>query len=109
MSVLSARILEGREYLNFPPDRMASELGIDVSEYEAFESGETTPSKTQIAAIAWVCGTTPERLRGEDLRAGSDLEEATENGLMTHDDAYEIARFAEFLRVRATADPRESR
>ena len=105
MSVLSDRIREGREYLNFPPELMAERVGIAASDYAAFETGEREPSAPVLARLAWLCGTTLERLRGEDLRADPDIEEAIANGLMTHDDAYEVHRFAEFLRVRATDQP----
>ncbi|MEV0382349.1 hypothetical protein [Nonomuraea sp. NPDC050643] len=110
MSVLSDRIREGREYLNFPPDRMAEELGVMIGEYEAFEAGQAVPSGAQIAAIAWICGTTPGRLHGAHLQAGPDVTGslvcAMSDGPLTHDDVYELARFAEMLRVRATPDPR---
>lgn len=108
MSVLSDRIREAREYLNFPPELMAERTGIAASDYTAFEAGEREPSAPVLARLAWLCGTTPERLRGEDLRADPDLEEAIGNGILTHDDAYEVHRFAEFLRVRWTDEPREA-
>jgi transcriptional regulator with XRE-family HTH domain len=108
MSILSDRIREGREYLNFPPERMAAELGASVAEYVAFESGETVPTGDQLAAIAWLCGTTPERLQGGELRADPRTERAMAGADVTHDDAWEVHRFAEFLKVRATVDPREA-
>lgn len=108
MSILPGRIREGREYLNFPPELMAERIGITASDYASFEAGEREPTAPVLARLAWLCGTTPERLRGEDLSADPDIEKAIANGLMTHDDAYEVRRFAEFLRVRATAEPQEA-
>ena len=104
MSVLSDRIRQEREYINFPPERMAAELGITADEYAAFESGQAAPTDGELSTIAYLCGTTPARLHGEELRADPRLEQVMAGKDLTHDDVYEVHRFAELLRVRAAAD-----
>lgn len=109
MTVLSDRIRQEREYVGYSVAELAGRLGIPAGEFEAFETDAAEPPAADLARIAWLCGTTRERLHGEDLRAGPDIEEATENGLMGHDEAYELLRFAELLRVRKTDEPQASR
>lgn len=98
MSILSDRIRQEREYVGFSVDDMAAKLGIAAGEYAAFEADEVEPSDSQLSTIACLCGTTPDRLRGEDLRADPRVEQLLAAKRLTHEDAYEVHRFAEFLR-----------
>lgn len=98
MSVLSDRIRQERQYVGYSVAELAGKLGIPAGEFEAFETGEAEPTDNQLTNIACLCGTTPDRLRGEDLRADPRIEQMIKAESLTHADVYELHRFAEFLR-----------
>lgn len=98
MSVLSDRIRQERQYAGYTPTEMAARLGIGVGEYAAFEADEAEPSDSLLSTIACLCGTTPDRLRGEDLQADPRVERLLRAKRLTHEDVYEVHRFAEYLR-----------
>jgi transcriptional regulator with XRE-family HTH domain len=98
VSILSDRIRQERQYVGYSIDEMATKLGITPAEFAAFEEGEIEPTDAQLSTIARLCGTTPDRLRGEDLRADPRVDQLLRAKRLTHEDAYEVHRFAEYLR-----------
>lgn len=104
MSVLSDRIRQERQYVGYTPAEMAAKLGIPEGEYAAFEADEAEPSDSVLSTIARLCGTTPDRLRGEDLQADPRVERLLRAKRLTHEDVYEVHRFAEYLRCAPRGD-----
>ena len=98
MSILSERIQEERNWVGYPPGVAAKKLGLTREEYAAFETGDVEPTDNQLTNIARLFGTTPDRLRGEDLRADPRIEQLLASKRVTAEDAYEVHRFAEFLK-----------
>lgn len=97
---LAERIREEREWLGFSCEQAAEKLGVELADVEAWESGGLVPTAEQVQRMAALFGLSVERLYGaplvEDLGGvllcgGKDL---------THEDRYQVARFAEFLRHR---------
>jgi transcriptional regulator with XRE-family HTH domain len=77
-----ARARERRADLSITLDRMATELGVELDAYEAFEHGEPTLGSAELRALASVLGlTADELLLGDELahvllRANDDAETA---------------------------------
>lgn len=94
---LAERIRGERDWLGLPRDLVAELVGVDLATVEAWEAGALVPSEDQVALLAGLFGLSVERLHGaplvEDiggvLMCGGDP---------THDDQYEVVRFAEYLR-----------
>jgi DNA-binding XRE family transcriptional regulator len=98
MSILSERIQQERNWVRYTPGMVAKHLGISREEYTAFEQGDTEPTDNQLTNLACLFGTTPDRLRGECLRADPRVERLLAAKNITAEDAYEVHRFAEYLR-----------
>ena len=97
MSALGDRIREEREYMGYPPARLAEALGIDEQDYMAFEIGAEEPSPDQLARIARLCGTTVDRLHGAPMPTSPWADRLAATGRLSDDDVWELHRFAEFL------------
>lgn len=98
MSILSERLQQERNWVGYTPGTVAKHLGISREQYAAFESGDTEPTDNQLTNLACLFGTTSDRLRGEDLRADPRVERLLASKNVTAEDAYEVHRFAEYLR-----------
>ncbi len=94
---LAKRIREEREWLGADCGQCADMLGDQVETVEAWEAGGSVPTGEQMVRLTDVLGLSVERLHGAPLveNVGGAL---MCGGDPTHDDLYELIRFAEYLR-----------
>ena len=95
---LAERIREEREWLGFSCEQAAEKLGVDLSDVEAWESGEAEPTGDQVKRLTRLFGLPKERLRGAPLVVNTGLAYMCGGRNLTHEDLYQVARFTEFLR-----------
>lgn len=96
---LAARLKSERDYLGLSQEQVAKVLGIPRAAVSAIETGRRKVSSVELARLAALFGTSPDRLLGAELeRDPTDVQlyRATQS-LSDHDKA-QVLRFAEFLR-----------
>jgi transcriptional regulator with XRE-family HTH domain len=92
------RIRDEREWCGFTRAQVAKKLNLPEATIEAFEAGTQEPTAEQVAALAALFGTTPDRLRGEPLAEEPTMAILCGSKDITAEDRYQVMRFAEFLR-----------
>ncbi|NMO04516.1 helix-turn-helix transcriptional regulator [Gordonia sp. TBRC 11910] len=95
---LAERLRSEREYLGMSQDQVARVLGLPRAAVSAFETGRRKVSSGELARLAALYGTTPNRLLGSEGLVDdrtTQLFRAT-NKLSDHDKD-EVLRFVEFL------------
>jgi len=106
---IGERIREEREWCGFTRTYVAQALGVTEVIVGAFEDGTAMPTADQRAQLHLLLGLAPGRLAGrplvEDLPPGTI---ACGPGPVTHEDRYQVARFAEFLRYSSSAARKEA-
>ena len=95
---LAERLRSEREYLGMSQDQVARVLELPRAAVSAFETGRRKVSSGELARLAALYGTTPNRLLGSEAPADdrtTKLFRAT-NKLSDHDKD-QVLRFVEFL------------
>lgn len=95
---LAERLRSEREYLGMSQDQVARVLELPRAAVSAFETGRRKVSSGELARLAALYGTTPNRLLGSEMLADdrtTKLFRAT-NKLSDHDKD-QVLRFVEFL------------
>lgn len=95
---LAERLRSEREYLGLSQDQVARALNLPRAAVSAFETGRRKVSSVELARLAKLYGTTPDRLLGSE--APSDertaaLFRATKK--LSDNDKDQVLRFVEFL------------
>lgn len=101
---LASRLREEREYLGMSQDQVAAALSLPRAAVSAFETGRRKVSSAELAKLARLYGTTPDRLLGADTAVdekATRLFRAAKN--LSDHDKDQVLRFVEFLHgVEAT-------
>ena len=97
-SRLAERIREEREWLGTTREKVAEMLGVELAAVTAWESGEAEPTGDQVEQLARLFHLPVERLHGAPLVVDPKLSYVCGGKDLTHEDLYEVARFAEYLR-----------
>jgi transcriptional regulator with XRE-family HTH domain len=95
---LASRLREEREYLGMNQDQVAAALSLPRAAVSAFETGRRKVSSAELAKLARLYGTTPDRLLGADGvvdERATRLFRATKN--LSDHDKDQVLRFVEFL------------
>jgi transcriptional regulator with XRE-family HTH domain len=95
---LASRLREEREYLGMNQDQVAAALSLPRAAVSAFETGRRKVSSAELAQLARLYGTTPDRLLGADGvvdEKATRLFRATKN--LSDHDKDQVLRFVEFL------------
>ncbi len=102
LPTLAERIREEREWISATCEQLAGMLGEPVGVVEAWEAGESAPTGEQMVRLTGLLGLSVERLHGAPLRSGSGDVLFCGSGDLTHEDRFQVARFAEYLRHRGS-------
>jgi transcriptional regulator with XRE-family HTH domain len=100
---LAERLRSEREYLGLSQDQVARALELPRAAVSAFETGRRKVSSVELARLARLYGTTPDRLLGSHTpidERSTKLFRATKK-LSAHDQD-QVLRFVEFLNNAAT-------
>jgi transcriptional regulator with XRE-family HTH domain len=103
---LAERLRTEREYLGLSQDQVARALELPRAAVSAYETGRRKVSSVELARLAALYGTTPNRLLGSDVPVDdrtTQLFRAT-NKLSDHDKD-QVLRFVEFLSNTPTGSP----
>lgn len=103
---LAERLRTEREYLGLSQDQVARVLELPRAAVSAFETGRRKVSSVELARLAKLYGTTPNRLLGSEMPVddrATKLFRAT-NKLSEHDKD-QVLRFVEFLSNASPAQP----
>lgn len=103
---LAERLRTEREYLGLSQDQVARVLELPRAAVSAFETGRRKVSSVELARLAKLYGTTPNRLLGSEMPVDdrtTKLFRAT-NKLSEHDKD-QVLRFVEFLSNASPAQP----
>lgn len=96
--ILASRLREEREYLGMSQDQVAAALSVPRAAVSAFETGRRKVSSAELARLARLYGTTPDRLLGAEPAVdekATRLFRATKN--LSDHDKDQVLRFVEFL------------
>jgi transcriptional regulator with XRE-family HTH domain len=100
---LAERLKQDREYVGLSQDQVAKALGIPRAAVSAIETGRRKVSSLELARLAALFGTSPDRLLGASLAedpTAVQLFRATKT--LSEGDRVQVLRFAEFLRNAGT-------
>ncbi|OFE18354.1 hypothetical protein BA895_12000 [Humibacillus sp. DSM 29435] len=95
---LALRLREERDYLGMSQDQVAAALDLPRAAVSAFETGRRKVSSAELAKLARLYGTTPDRLLGADPAVDEKairLFRATKT--LSDHDKDQVLRFVEFL------------
>lgn len=95
---LAERLRTEREYLGLSQDQVARVLELPRAAVSAFETGRRKVSSVELARLAKLYGTTPNRLLGSEMPADdrtTRLFRATKK--LSDHDKDQVLRFVEFL------------
>lgn len=95
---LAERLRSEREYLGLSQDQVAKALDLPRAAVSAFETGRRKVSSVELARLAKLYGTTPDRLLGSEAPVDertTRLFRATKN--LSDHDKDQVLRFVEFL------------
>lgn len=95
---LAERLRSEREYLGLSQDQVAKALELPRAAVSAFETGRRKVSSVELARLAKLYGTTPDRLLGSEAPADertTRLFRATKK--LSDHDKDQVLRFVEFL------------
>ncbi len=101
---LAERLRSEREYLGLSQDQVARVLELPRAAVSAFETGRRKVSSVELARLAKLYGTTPNRLLGSEVPADertTKLFRATKK--LSDHDKDQVLRFVEFLNTASTA------
>lgn len=107
-TVLAERLRAEREYLGLSQDQVARVLELPRAAVSAFETGRRKVSSIELARLAKLYGTTPDRLLGSEAPVDertTRLFRATKK--LSDHDKDQVLRFVEFL-SNAEATPHQS-
>lgn len=97
-AALAERLRSEREYLGLSQDQVARVLDLPRAAVSAFETGRRKVSSVELARLAKLYGTTPDRLLGSDAPVDertTRLFRATKR--LSDHDKDQVLRFVEFL------------
>lgn len=97
-AVLAERLRSEREYLGLSQDQVARVVDLPRAAVSAFETGRRKVSSVELARLAKLYGTTPDRLLGSETPAderATALFRATKK--LSDYDKDQVLRFVEFL------------
>lgn len=97
-AVLAERLRSEREYLGLSQDQVARALDLPRAAVSAFETGRRKVSSVELARLAKLYGTTPDRLLGSEAPVDertNRLFRATKK--LSDHDKDQVLRFVEFL------------
>lgn len=105
---LAVQLKEERDYLGLSQEQVAAALGIPRAAVSAIETGRRKVSGLELARLASLFGTTPDRLLGaEVIPDPTDVQLYRATKALSNHDKEQVLRFAEFLRT-AGAPPQVS-
>jgi transcriptional regulator with XRE-family HTH domain len=102
-AALAVRLRSEREYLGLSQDQVARVLDVPRAAVSAFETGRRKVSSVELARLAKLYGTTPDRLLGSELVVDdrtTRLFRATKK--LSDHDKDQVLRFVEFLSNAST-------
>ena len=105
---LAERLKEERDYLGLSQEQVANALNIPRAAISAIETGRRKVSGLELARLAALFGTTPDRLLGAEAEHDpTDVQLFRATKALSDHDKEQVLRFAEFLRT-AGAPPQVS-
>lgn len=105
---LAERLRSEREYLGLSQDQVAKALDLPRAAVSAFETGRRKVSSVELARLAKLYGTTPDRLLGSEAPVDertTRLFRATKK--LSDHDKDQVLRFVEFLSNAGPGQPTE--
>jgi transcriptional regulator with XRE-family HTH domain len=103
---LAERLKEEREYLGLSQEQVANALDIPRAAVSAIETGRRKVSGIELARLAALFGTNPDRLLGADAEPDpTDVQLFRATKALSGRDKEQVLRFAEFLRTAGTPPP----
>lgn len=105
---LAERLRSEREYLGLSQDQVAKALDLPRAAVSAFETGRRKVSSVELARLAKLYGTTPDRLLGSEAPVDertTRLFRATKK--LSDHDKDQVLRFVEFLSNAGSGAPAE--
>jgi transcriptional regulator with XRE-family HTH domain len=98
--LVAERIRAERDYLGLNQEQVAKVLGIPRAAVSAIETGRRKVSSVELARLAALFGTTPDRLLGAELEGDpTDVQLYRATQALSDNDKAQVLRFAEFLRT----------
>jgi transcriptional regulator with XRE-family HTH domain len=95
---LAERIREEREWTGMTVEQLAENMLVLPAVVAEWEDGVVEPTPEQVERLAGLFGLSPERLRGAPLVETADQKRIADVHGLGHEERFELARFAEFLR-----------
>lgn len=103
---LAERLKSERDYLGLSQEQVAKVLGVPRAAVSAIETGRRKVSSVELARLAALFGTSPDRLLGSDLeRDPTDVQLYRATQSLSDQDKAQVLRFAEFLRTAGQPPP----
>jgi transcriptional regulator with XRE-family HTH domain len=97
---LAERLKEERDYLGLSQEQVANALGIPRAAVSAIETGRRKVSGVELARLAALFGTNPDRLLGAQAEHDTtDVQLFRATKALSNHDKEQVLRFAEFLRT----------
>jgi len=96
---LAERLKSERDYLGLSQEQVAKVLGIPRAAVSAIETGRRKVSGVELARLAALFGSSPDRLLGSQLEPDpTDVQLYRATQSLSDNDKAQVLRFAEFLR-----------